>query len=78
MSLAFSRTESGSVSRTVITSDPFDYVVEAFQMLNVEGRIDIDSRLQGNPLHPASAWHGTSPVHWYGPVHRPTGERAFA
>ncbi len=41
---AFSITRSGSVSRTRNLGEGRDDIVEAFEMLDVTGRIDIDAR----------------------------------
>ena len=48
-----------------------DHVIEAFQMLHVERRINVDAGVEQILGRPASAWRASCPARWYGPARRP-------
>ena len=72
---ARSKIESGTVSRTRTRGDLRDDVVEALDVLDVDGGVDVDAVAQRSPRRRGSAWDDGCRAHWCGQAHRPARVR---
>ena len=70
-SSACSKTESGTVSRTMHAGDLGHHVVQALDVLDVDGGVDVDAGVEQLDARPASAWRGASPARWCARARRP-------